>query len=103
MLALSSWYPHKNIGIIPKVIEVLQEKGYEFIRFIVTLPQIDFNKLEINAKHKQQIINVGIVKIEEGASLYQECDALFLPTLLECFSASYAEAMIMEKPILQAL
>ncbi|MGF1670524.1 MAG: glycosyltransferase, partial [Balneolaceae bacterium] len=27
-------------------------------------------------------------------------DALFMPTLLECFSASYAEAMAMEKPIL---
>lgn len=25
---------------------------------------------------------------------------MFLPTLLECFSASYAEAMIMRKPIL---
>jgi glycosyltransferase involved in cell wall biosynthesis len=25
---------------------------------------------------------------------------VFLPTLLECFSASYAEAMAMEKPIL---
>jgi glycosyltransferase involved in cell wall biosynthesis len=100
LLTLSAWYPHKNIRIIPRVIEVLKEKGYEFIRFIVTLPEIDFTKLEINAKHKQQIINLGTVKIEEGASLYQECDSLFLPTLLECFSASYAEAMIMEKPIL---
>lgn len=25
---------------------------------------------------------------------------MFLPTLLECFSASYAEAMVMKKPIL---
>ena len=25
---------------------------------------------------------------------------MFLPTLLECFSASYAEAMVMEKPII---
>ena len=27
------------------------------------------------------------------------CDALFLPTLLECFSASYPEAMLLKKPI----
>ncbi|MFW5820255.1 MAG: glycosyltransferase, partial [Bacteroidota bacterium] len=33
-------------------------------------------------------------------SLYQECDAMFLPSLLECFSASYPEAMAMEKPII---
>ena len=32
--------------------------------------------------------------------LYNSCDAMFLPSHLECFSASYAEAMKMEKPIL---
>ena len=36
---------------------------------------------------------------EEDPSLYKECDAMFLPSLLECFSASYPEAMAMEKPI----
>ena len=44
--------------------------------------------------------NVGPVPISEVPSLYDECDMMFLPTLLECFSASYAEAMAKEKPIL---
>ena len=56
-------------------------------------------KLNINAEI-DTIINVGPIRIEEAPSLYKECDAMFLPTLLECFSASYVESMKMEKPIL---
>jgi len=96
LLTISGWYPHKNIDIIPKVIDSLENKGVSNVKFITTLPKEDFNKL---GPH-ENIFNVGRVKIEEGASLYQECDVMFLPTLLECFSASYAEAMIMKKPIL---
>ena len=43
---------------------------------------------------------LGKVKIEDCPSLYNNCDFMFLPTLLECFSASYCEAMKMELPIL---
>ena len=32
--------------------------------------------------------------------LYQQTDALFLPSLLECFSANYVEAMAMSRPII---
>lgn len=46
------------------------------------------------------IFNAGPIPINECPSLYDECDFMFLPTLLECFSASYAEAMVMKKPIL---
>jgi glycosyltransferase involved in cell wall biosynthesis len=73
--------------------------GVEHIKFIVTLPPEDFKKLS-NTDNEKNLINLGKIKIDDGASLYQECDALFLPTLLECFSASYAEAMVMHKPIL---
>ncbi len=50
--------------------------------------------------HKKFIFNVGPVQVMECPSLYEECDFMFLPTLLECFSASYVEAMLMAKPIL---
>jgi glycosyltransferase involved in cell wall biosynthesis len=40
------------------------------------------------------------VPVAECPSLYKECDIVYLPTLLEIFSASYPEAMIMKKPIL---
>ena len=43
---------------------------------------------------------LGKVSINQCPDLYSQSDFLFLPTLLECFSASYCEAMVMQKPIL---
>ncbi|MBX2966880.1 MAG: glycosyltransferase family 4 protein [Cyclobacteriaceae bacterium] len=97
LLTVSSYYPHKNLEIIPAVVKRLREKGVDNIRFVLTLKKEDY-KNKIGAM--PDIINVGPVKPEECPSLYKECDFMFLPTLAECFSASYPEAMIMEKPII---
>lgn len=99
LLTISAFYKHKNFGIIPKVITELKKKGIDNVRFIVTLPEDRFYEV-FGDNPPIEIINVGFVPTEEGASLYKECDFMFLPTLLECFSASYAEAMVMQKPIL---
>jgi glycosyltransferase involved in cell wall biosynthesis len=65
---------------------------------VITLP-VDVFKSIFNEKYYKYVYNLGPIPIPECASLYKECDAMFLPTLLECFSASYIEAMYMEKPI----
>ncbi|HLR77072.1 MAG TPA: glycosyltransferase, partial [Balneolaceae bacterium] len=97
-LTLSAWYQHKNLTIIPEVVSALPANIKEKVKFVLTLPSNEFEK-HFNGNRKKNILNIGPVKPEEGPSLYKECDALFLPTLLECFSASYAEAMVMDKPI----
>lgn len=99
LLTLSAFYMHKNFEIIPKVIERLKRKGEINIKFVVTLPDNLYEQI-FGKDNKDTIVNVGFVPTIEGPSLYNECDAMFLPTLLECFSASYAEAMVMRKPIL---
>lgn len=98
-LTISAYYPHKNLGIISKVVDALEKMGRDNIRFVVTLPQERYDEL-FSAQYKDRILNVGFVPSKEGPSLYKECDIMFLPTLLECFSASYAEAMVMGKPII---
>lgn len=99
LLTLSSWYTHKNIGIIRNLIEYYEGAGIGHFRFVLTLPQEIYER-EFPEKYRNLIYNTGPVPINECPSLYNECDFMFLPTLLECFSASYAEAMMMEKPIL---
>jgi glycosyltransferase involved in cell wall biosynthesis len=96
LLTLTSYYPHKNLELIPLVAEELTKRGFGFVRFVLTLKNEDFvaNKLQ-----HPMVINVGPLKPQECPSLYREIDIMFLPTLAECFSASYAEAMVMEKPI----
>jgi glycosyltransferase involved in cell wall biosynthesis len=96
-ICISSYYKHKNLELIPEVLMKLKQKRMNNIEFVMTLKPNDF-KTYIG--QHPQIHNVGPIPPEECPSLYNECDALFLPTLAECFSASYPEAMIMEKPII---
>lgn len=95
-LTLSSYYSHKNLELIPEVLKVLHQRGIDTVDFVLTLKDKDF---QTNIGSHPNIINVGPVPPPEGPGLYAECDGMFLPTLAECFSASYPEAMAMEKPI----
>jgi glycosyltransferase involved in cell wall biosynthesis len=100
LLTVSANYPHKNLDIIKNVLDHLFEKDEQRFKFVLTLPEDVFNENFADVKYKNHILNVGPVSIDECPSLYSECDMMFLPTLLECFSASYVEAMVMEKPII---
>lgn len=90
----SSRHLYKNLDLISD----LQSRGIN-VEFVLTLKPEDSEEKVLKGRKISGILNVGPVPPEECLSLYQECDALFLPTLAECFSASYPEAMKMEKPI----
>ena len=98
LLTLSNYRPNKNLECIPKVIEELHRQNVYDVRFILTIDKEVYNK-KFSA-YKDSIINIGFQKAEACPAVYEKCDAMFLPSYLECFSASYPEAMIMEKPIL---
>ena len=99
LLTVSANYPHKNIKIIKNVLDALFMMGKNHIQFVLTLPEDVFNQIFLE-KYRPYVFNVGPVSIKEVPALYNECDLMFLPSLLECFSASYVEAMAMEKPII---
>lgn len=99
LLTISKFYLHKNIHTIPKVIDKLLEIGEKNIRFVITIEPNIYNTIFDN-KYKEYIINIGPILNRECPSLYDECDATYLPTTMECFTASYPESMIMNKPIL---
>lgn len=99
MLTISANYVHKNLPIIIPTIHYLKGKypGLRF-RFVLTINEEQFPAL--TEEEKKHVLFVGPVKISQCPYLYGQCDIMFLPTLLECFSASYAEAMRMNVPIL---
>ncbi len=99
LLSVCSPYVHKNLSVIPSVIDRLNEKGYYNIKFVLTISEQIYLKL-IPEKYRDAVINVGTVSSILLPQLYSECDAVFVPSLLECFTANFPEAMIMEKPIL---
>lgn len=93
LLTISHNYPHKNLEIIAELVKILPSE----YKFVVTVSN-DFKKI-ISEEYRERIIAIGNVTIYQCAPLYQQCDGLFMPTLLECFSASYLEAMFMKKAI----
>ena len=99
MLTVAANYPHKNLPIIVPVCHFLEEHYPDLkFRFVLTISEGDLSEADECAK--RHIVFLGSVKIEQVPYLYEQSDIMFLPTLLECFSASYAEAMIMKKPVL---
>ncbi len=95
LLLISHNHPHKNIKIINKIIPLLNNIN---IKFVLTIDENSYNSLFPDKP--EQVINLGPVSQKACPSLYAQCDIMFLPTLLEVFSAAYPEAMKMQKPIL---
>lgn len=99
LLTISANYPHKNLQIIIPTIKYLIKAHPNInFRFVLTLMESQFPCL--TKEEKEHLEFLGPVSIDQCPFLYEQCDAMFLPTLLECFSASYTEAMKMRKPIL---
>jgi len=98
LLTIATPYIHKNVTIAASTARLLRKKHPDFrFRFVFS-----FNKEDFHADIKDiedNFLFVGRVDISECPSLYMQCDIVFVPTLIECFTAAYPEAMRMRKPI----
>lgn len=97
LITISAYYKHKNLIIINEVINFLREKSKEKFQFFLTIDKQVFSDV---FGANPNVINLGPQEAQNCPELYAKYDALFLPTLLETFTASYPEAMKMNKPIL---
>lgn len=106
LLTFSAYYVHKNIEIIPLAAAELARRGLgDKFEFVTTIRSDEPALARINATARQlgvakMINNIGPVDLIDGPRLYESCDAVFMPSLLETFSATYPEAMAMELPII---
>ncbi len=98
LVTISSYYLHKNLEIITKVIPLLKQKCSIKFLFILTID----NNIFLSKFHgfESSIVNLGPIPLYSCPGVYEESDFLFLPTLIEVFTATYPEAMKMKKPIL---
>lgn len=97
ILCLTANYPHKNLQIIPKLIDEIQNIDPE-LNFKV---HISLRKEELNFddKYDRYINFLGNVPLSQLPLLYKQIDVLLMPSLLETFSTTYLEAMAMKVPI----
>lgn len=99
ILILSSYYKHKNLEIVNRIIFLMKKNNLCNFEFVFTLSSEELHKF-ISDENRSYVINVGHIHPKDCPALYKSSDILFLPTLLECFSANYVEAMSMGLPIL---
>ncbi|MDX2281763.1 MAG: glycosyltransferase [Saprospiraceae bacterium] len=104
VFCLSAGYRHKNLDIIPDVAQEIVKRIGNCPLFILTLPNdsIVWNIIKEKATDTgtlSYIQNIGPIKLKTCIEYYQKARIVFLPTLLEVFSATYVEAMAMKVPI----
>lgn len=98
ILYLTANYLHKNLKIIPDIIDVLRQEAPQFeFKFYISIKKEELGFSDI---YDPYIEYLGKVDIKQIPSIYQQIDLVFMPTLLEVFSTTYLEAMFMKKPII---
>lgn len=90
-------YPHKNINILPLVAEALEAKHNLKVHFYTTLNDAEWATKD--AFFKKHVSTVGSLSPDQCPSFYEQIDGVVFPSLLECFSATPLEAMVMSKPL----
>jgi len=90
-------YPHKNIGILPAVAQTLESKHNLKVHFYTTLNEREWSVR--GELFKRYVSTVGSLLPDQCPSFYEQIDGVVFPSLLECFSATPLEAMVMAKPL----
>lgn len=99
LLCITAKYPHKNLEIAIDILNILKAKKSTLnIRFVFTINEHEYPALP--EQLQSHFLFLGKKAVNECPSLYRQADIMFQPTLLECFTATYPEAMKMEVPIL---
>lgn len=105
ILSMSAYYESKNLESIPEVARELRKLRPDLsFEFVLTLPPDGAGAASIKrlARHhdvQAHVTNIGPVAVARAAEVYQGCDIVFLPSVLETFSANFPEAMAMGLPI----
>jgi glycosyltransferase involved in cell wall biosynthesis len=106
VLLLSTYNPNKNIDLLPRIAKALDERFPDNdVVFMITLPTQSPATLQILQDAQRlgvsdRIVNLGPIPQEGCAEVYRACALVILPSQLESFSNTIAEAWVMRKPLL---
>lgn len=98
ILSIATPYPHKNLKITIPVAYYLKKHYPNFdFRFVFSFEKSDFPPIPSELSNNFEFI--GKISINKCPYLYQHSNICFQPSLMECFTAAYPEAMKMDTPI----
>lgn len=90
-------YPHKNLKCFFDLKQKLFTQYNLNVEFYVTFSDEEW--FACSKEYRQEIINIGLLKLDQCPSFYDQIDGVVFPSLLECFSATPLESMVMKKPL----
>ncbi len=101
----AAYYVHKNLDIVPRVAAELKKVLQAPFRFLLTVPPSSEGWRTIVADAarlgvQDSVRTLGTVLHAGIARLYRLSDAVFLPTWLECSTATYPEAFTAGVPLI---
>lgn len=104
ILIPSSYYKHKNLESVPRIAYELKKITKRKFRFLFTISQNDhaWKRILRNAQELEVeplLRTEGSVPHEIISSLYNQSNAVFLPSLLECSTAVYPESFAAKLPL----
>ena len=106
VLLLSAYNPNKNIELLPDIARALRDNhARSEVVFVITLPFASRAARAVLAKAealgvRAMVHNLGPIDPAGCAEVYRDCDAVILPSQLESFSNTIAEAWAMDRPLL---
>lgn len=89
-------YVHKNHVILGPLGQELARRGRP-VQFVLTLSEEEWSRVSPEARGYS--VNLGPRPREQLPKLYQGCDLSIFPSLLECFSATPVESLVMGTPL----
>lgn len=103
----ASAYPHKLIQMIPELSYRIGKLYCGKVDFVITIPKNEpiWKKIEIDIikfGQEESVHNVGRYTYSDSINLLKESDIVFVPSILETFSASYLEAMASKRILIAA-
>ncbi len=105
LLCLSRYYPLKNLEIFIPLAEEIKKRGLNY-KIIITIDESQHRKVKSflslikDCGLDDIIINIGPVEVKNAPSLYEQCDGLLMPSLIETYCNPYVESMYHKRLIL---
>jgi glycosyltransferase involved in cell wall biosynthesis len=102
-------YLHKGLHLIPNIakeLKIISKNDYKF-KFILTISENStlWNKINEESKSNfvdETIINIGPYNYTTVLNLFDNANIVFVPSILETFSASYLESFASKNPLIVA-
>lgn len=101
----ASYYPHKNLEVVPKTAAALKRRGITEARFILTLEPDSaawarISYLAREAGVASMVSTVGSVPNRDMADQYLLSDAVLCASLTEASTAVFPEAFLTRRPLI---